>query len=235
MSFCAYESRVESLDISIFRRLGGSDRYFRVLQPCITVGICLSRWHEILRSAPVSSRGGKSTAWERIKPFWSLVADTSGSRARVMAEVCAGDDCGDPAKFAAYASTNTARGSDVFRMRPIGIHAALVHSSRYESNARRGYALISAELLTFLFTEAESNNATVTVARTSKGLQPLCAIYRRDFLPVAERRCGREVQDRRRVRGSSVRVIDAGELAARFSERVFQCDTPQDLKKALKE
>lgn len=188
--------------------------------------------------------GGKSTRMGADKAFLELGGQTLLARALgVMAEVCGRVTIvGDPAKFAAYASTKYGPVvADVFPgCGPIaGIHAALVHSSA-DMNLMLAVdmPLISAELLTFLFTEAESNNATVTVARTSKGLQPLCAIYRRDFLPVAERalRAGKYKIDAA-FAGVFVRVIDDGELAeAGFSERsFFNVNTPQDLKKALKE
>jgi len=98
--------------------------------------------------------------------------------------------------------------------------------------------LISAELLTFSLHGGRKQQRHRHRCPHEQSLQPLCAIYRRDFLPVAERalRAGKYKIDAA-FAGVSVRVIDAGELAAAgFSERsFFNVNTPQDLKKALKE
>ena len=64
-----------------------------------------------------------------------------------------------------------------------------------------------------------------------KGLQPLCAVYRRDFSTVAEQalRAGKYKIDAA-FSSLSVRVMEEGELAAAgFSEQsFFNVNTPQD-------
>jgi len=90
---------------------------------------------------------------------------------------------------------------------------------------------VSRELLAFLFAAAEESDAIVTVPRSGNGLQPLCAVYRRDLSSVAEQalRAGKYKIDA--VFSSvPVRVIEEGELAAAgFSERsFFNVNTPQD-------
>src|SRR5216683_372936 len=98
---------------------------------------------------------------------------------------------GDPAKFAKHASSKYGSSkcgsvvADIFSgCGPLaGIHAALVHSPA-ELNLMLAVDMpsVSTELLAFLFAAAtdEDNDAIVTVPRTTNGLQPLCAVYRRD-------------------------------------------------------
>ncbi len=92
---------------------------------------------------------------------------------------------------------------------------------------------VSEALLDFLFaTAADSeNHAVITVPRTSRGFQPLCAVYRRDYSTAAEQalRAGRYKIDAA-FSGVAVRVIEEGELAvAGFSEQnFFNVNTPQD-------
>jgi molybdopterin-guanine dinucleotide biosynthesis protein A len=114
-----------------------------------------------------------------------------------------------------------------------GIHAALVHSTA-ELNLMLAVDMpfVSGELLAFVFAAAEaSDTVIVTVPRTSRGFQPLCAVYRRDFSTVAEQalRAGKYKVDAA-FSGMPVRVIEENELAAAgFSERdFFNVNTPQD-------
>ena len=113
-----------------------------------------------------------------------------------------------------------------------GIHGALLHSSA-ELNLMLAVDMpfVSQELLAFLFAEAEKSAAIVTVPRSGKGLQPLCAVYRSDFSTVAEKalRAGKYKIDAL-FSSVSVRVIEEGELtAAGFSEQsFFNVNTPQD-------
>jgi molybdenum cofactor guanylyltransferase len=144
---------------------------------------------------------------------------------------------GDPAKFTNYESSKyDSVVADIFPgCGPLaGIHAALVHSSA-ELNLMLAVDMpfVSGELLAFLFAMAtsEANDAIVTVPRSGKGLQPLCAVYRRDFSTVAEQalRAGKYKVDAA-FSNVSVRVIEEGELAAAgFSEEsFFNVNTPQD-------
>ena len=43
------------------------------------------------------------------------------------------------------------------------------------------------EFLSYLIEQARDSSAAVVVPRTAKGLQPLAAVYRREFAAVAER------------------------------------------------
>ncbi len=120
-----------------------------------------------------------------------------------------------------------------------GIHAALVHSSA-ESNLILAVDMpfVSSELLRFLWATAENSNnnnnnndALVTVPRVGKRLQPLCAVYRREFSSPAEEalRVGKYKIDAV-FAGVPIRVIEESELrAAEFSEKCFfNVNTPQD-------
>jgi molybdenum cofactor guanylyltransferase len=142
---------------------------------------------------------------------------------------------GDPAKFAKYESSMyDSVVADIFPgCGPLaGIHAALLHSSA-ELNLMLAVDMpfVSRELLAFLFAAAGDSSAIVTVPRSGKGLQPLCAVYRRDFFLVAERalRAGKYKIDAA-FSNVSVRIIEELELAAAgFSEQsFFNVNTPQD-------
>jgi molybdopterin-guanine dinucleotide biosynthesis protein A len=185
--------------------------------------------------------GGKSSRMgagqDNDKAFLQFDGQTLLDRARaVMGTVCDRVAIvGDPAKFTKYgSSTDGSVVADIFPgCGPLGgIHAALVHSSA-ELNLMLAVDMpfVCRELLVFLFAAAEASDAIVTLSRSSKGLQPLCAVYRRDFSSVAEQalRAGKYKIDA--VFSSlPVRVIEEGELAAAgFSERsFFNVNTPQD-------
>ena len=152
---------------------------------------------------------------------------------------------GDPAKFAHYLTAEHAESKDADSQAPTavpdifpncgplgGIHAALAQSSA-EQNLMLAVdmPLVSKELLEFLFKTAEANESIVTVPRVGKGLQPLCAIYRRQFAAAAEiaLREGKYKIDAV-FGGVSIRVIEAGELSdAGFTEEIFfNVNTPHD-------
>ena len=142
---------------------------------------------------------------------------------------------GDPARFAKVGSSKYVPVvADIFPgCGPLaGIHAALTHSTA-ELNLMLAVDMpfVSRELLAFLFAAAEASDAVITVPRTGRGFQPLCAVYRRDFSAAAEQalRAGKYKVDAA-FSGVSVRVIEENELvAAGFSERAFfNVNTPQD-------
>jgi molybdopterin-guanine dinucleotide biosynthesis protein A len=139
---------------------------------------------------------------------------------------------GDPAKFAKYAGAGII--ADIFPgCGPLGgIHAALMESSA-ELNLMLAVDMpfVSAKLLAFLFAAAEGNESVVTVPRAGRGLQPLCAVYRRDFASAAALAlaAGNYKIDAAFTR-VPVRVIEEAELmAAGFSaQSFFNVNTPQD-------
>jgi molybdenum cofactor guanylyltransferase len=194
--------------------------------------------------------GGKSSRMGVDKAFLVLDGQTLLERALgVLATVCESVTIvGEPAKFAGYATFKSAKSgaakSEISKQEPVvadifpgcgplaGIHAALAHST-VELNLMLAVDMpfVSKELLAFLFAAAEEGGAVITVPRTSKGLQPLCAVYRHEFLTVAEQalRVGRYKIDAA-FAGVSIREIDAAKLAAAgFMERnFFNVNTPED-------
>ena len=176
------------------------------------------------------------------KAFLDFGGQTLLDRAlAVMADVCDRVSIvGDPTKFAKYGSAKHGPAkygpvvADIFPgCGPLGgIHTALVHSTA-ELNLMLAVDMpfVSTELLVFLFAQADRSDAIVTVPRTGRGFQPLCAVYRRGFLTAAEQalRAGKYKIDAV-FAGVSLRVIEEAEVvAAGFSEHCFfNVNTPQD-------
>ena len=141
---------------------------------------------------------------------------------------------GNPAQFSNYGIVI----EDVYSgCGPLaGIHAALVHSPA-DLNLMLAVDLpfVTEDLLSYLFWAAEESGALVTVPRTGKGLQPLCAVYRREFADAADLalRAGRYKIDAA-FEGLPIRIIGEQELEkAGFSERnFFNINTPEDRRKA---
>jgi molybdopterin-guanine dinucleotide biosynthesis protein A len=181
--------------------------------------------------------GGKSSRMGTDKAFLRLDGESLLDRAlAVVGSVCEHVAIvGDPSKFANRGTSQRESViADIFSgCGPLGgIHAALLYSTA-ELNLMLAVDMpfVSADLLAFLFAAAENGDAVITTARAGKGLQPLCAIYRRDFAAVAESalRAGK-YKIEAAFSGVSVRVIDESELAAAgFSEQsFFNVNTPQD-------
>jgi molybdopterin-guanine dinucleotide biosynthesis protein A len=190
--------------------------------------------------------GGKSSRMGTgvDKAFLEFGGQTLLDRAlTVMSEVCDSVRVvGDPARFTKYGSVKSGSSkfesvvTDIFPgCGPLaGIHAALM-ASPAELNLMLAVDMpfVSRELLAFLFADAEDkdNHAIITVPRSAKGLQPLCAVYRREFSTVAEEalRAGKYKVDAA-FSGAHIRVIEESELAAAgFSERnFFNLNTPED-------
>jgi molybdopterin-guanine dinucleotide biosynthesis protein A len=178
--------------------------------------------------------GGMSTRMGTDKAFLNFDGQSLLDRALIaMQTVCNRVTIvGDPSKFANYEAGSVI--ADIFPgCGPLaGIHSALVHSVA-ELNLMLAVDIpfVTAELLSFLFAVAEKNAAVVTVPRVNDGLQPLCAVYRRDFAAAAERalRAGNYKIDAL-FSSVSTHVIEAAEMAAAgFSARnFFNVNTPQD-------
>ena len=173
------------------------------------------------------------------KAFLKIGGQTLVDRAlSVLSEVCESVRLvADPARFAKYESTKYGPVlADILPgCGPLGgIHAGLA-SSPAELNLMLAVDMpfVSLELLAFLFlaAEDEDNHAIITVPRTSKGFQPLCAVYRPEFSIAAEQalRAGKYKIDAV-FSGAPIRVIEEAELAAAgFSDRTFfNLNTPQD-------
>lgn len=182
--------------------------------------------------------GGKSSRMGENKAFVSFHGQTLLDRALAALRAACGEVTivGDPAIFGAHGPVVP----DLFPgCGPLGgIHAGLSHSS-FDLNVMLAVDMpfVSAELLRFLLGEAENgaSDAIVTVPRTSRGLQPLCAVYRRGFARVAELALkGGNYKIDSAFEAIPINVITERELAtAGFSEKDFlNLNTPDDRRAA---
>ena len=182
--------------------------------------------------------GGKSTRMGRDKAFVEFEGSTLLARALDLAHSVTSDVwiVGSREKFATFASVV----EDVFcDCGPLaGIHAAL-QASQKELNLMLAVdtPFISSEFLQYLIGKArKSPEAQVAVPRADGRPQPLCAIYRREFVSLAQEalRSGRN-----KIGGLfdkvETRVIDEAELeAAGFSPSIFRNLNTQDELEAVK-
>jgi molybdenum cofactor guanylyltransferase len=180
--------------------------------------------------------GGKSLRMGRDKAFVELGGQTLLGRALDVASVMTGD-CrivGAPAKFAVFGPVV----EDIFHdCGPLGgIHAALL-SAKGELNLMLAVDLpfMEVKFLEYLIVQAQETSAVVTVPHAGGGLQPLCAIYRKKFVEVAERAL-RERKNKIDPLFAEVetRVLDEGELMkAGFSPDIFRnLNTPEHWEEA---
>jgi molybdenum cofactor guanylyltransferase len=92
---------------------------------------------------------------------------------------------GDKKRFAAFGTVI----EDIYpRCGPLGgIHAGLM-STTTDFNVMLAVDLpfITTEFLRYLISQAEDSNAAATVPRVGGIFQPLCAMYRKEFVGVAE-------------------------------------------------
>jgi molybdopterin-guanine dinucleotide biosynthesis protein A len=178
--------------------------------------------------------GGKSTRMGTDKAFVDYEGRTLLAWALDLTRSVASDVriVGSKEKFAVFAPVL----EDVFRdCGPLGgIHAAL-RASPTELNLVLAVdtPFVSQAFLRYLITQARgAPDAAVVVPRAGGSRQPLCAIYRREFVDVAESalRAGRNRIDRlfEQVR---TRVIEQEELeSAGFSSTIFRnLNTPEEL------
>ena len=113
-----------------------------------------------------------------------------------------------------------------------GIHAALA-GTRTELNlvVAVDTPFLQPELLTYLVAQARRTTAMVVVPVAGERLQPLCAVYRRAFVEVAERslRAGENKIDRL-FDEVQTRVIEPEELKRNgFAQEMFRnLNTEQD-------
>jgi molybdopterin-guanine dinucleotide biosynthesis protein A len=144
---------------------------------------------------------------------------------------------GDPVKFAEFGTVV----EDIYPGRgPLGgIHAAL-KSSQTDLNLMIGVdlPLLESRFLEYLIVCAVQSGAVVTVPRAGKHFEPLCAVYRTEFLLPAEQAL---VTGRNKIdalfTGITLRALDQEELAQHhFSSEMFRnVNTPEDWKLAQEE
>lgn len=136
--------------------------------------------------------GGKSTRMGKDKAFLEFRGRILLARALELA-AGAGHEVrivGSPSKFAAFGRVV----EDIYRDRgPLaGIHAALKNSPT-ELNLMLAVDLpfVQLSFLRYLISVARETTALVTVPHAGDGLQPLCAVYRREFAQAAEQSLAR--------------------------------------------
>jgi molybdenum cofactor guanylyltransferase len=158
--------------------------------------------------------GGRSSRMGTDKAFLLLEGQTLVERALELARSLTEDVriVGARDKFAAFAPVV----EDQYAERgPLGgIHAALSStSSDFNLMLAVDLPFLQARFLHYLADEARAANAVVTVPKAAGGLQPLCAVYRREFGLVAEQAlsAGRNKIDTLFAR-VAVRIIEEGEL-----------------------
>lgn len=180
--------------------------------------------------------GGKSTRMGKDKAFLEFKGRILLARALELAAAAAEDVriVGDPSKFAAFGRVI----EDIYRERgPLGgIHAALKTSST-ELNLMLAVDLpfVEPNFLKYLVSVARDAKALVTVPRSSDGLQPLCAVYRREFVEVAEQSLAQEKNKIDALFANvDTRIVELEALSnAGFSSEMFRnLNTPGEFEKA---
>ncbi len=178
--------------------------------------------------------GGKSTRMGSDKAFLTWGDDTLLSHALKLA---AGVTprmriVGDARKFAAFGVVI----GDIYRDHgPLGgIHAALASSTTdFNLMLAVDSPLIEPRFLQFMVGLARGTDALVTLPRADGGLQPLCAVYRREFALPADQalQMGRNKIDAL-FTTVKIRVIENDELiGAGFSAAMFRnLNTPEEWK-----
>lgn len=182
--------------------------------------------------------GGKSTRMGTDKAFLELEGNTLLDRAlltlrRLSPEVMI---VGERTKFAQFGPVI----EDVFHNRgPLGgIHAALTFSAT-DLNLVIAVDLpfLQSRFLNYLLDRARSTDALVVVPRALGRMQPLCAVYRKDFRFPAERSISRgENKIDTLFHDVKTLILEEGEIVQRgFSAAIFQnLNTPQEFEQAKK-
>jgi molybdopterin-guanine dinucleotide biosynthesis protein A len=143
---------------------------------------------------------------------------------------------GNSEKFAAFGPVI----EDVYPDRgPLGgIHAALTNSEAdWNLILAVDLPFISPRFLKYLLARAESSAATVTVPSVGEYFQPLCAVYRRGFLTVAQRALaeGRNKIDPLFREGTLCVVSEEEMAASSFDSSIFRnLNTQEDWKEATR-
>ena len=183
--------------------------------------------------------GGKSTRMGRDKALLEFRGRTLLTNAIELGRAVTDEVkiVGDPTKFAEFGTVV----EDIYPGRgPLGgIHAAL-KSSGTQLNLMVGVdlPLLEARFLKHLIASAAQSGAVVTVPRVGVHYEPLCAVYRTEFVAPAEQAL---VAGRNKVdavfTGLPVHTVDDEELAQHnFSQSMFRnVNTPEDWKLAQEE
>jgi molybdopterin-guanine dinucleotide biosynthesis protein A len=183
--------------------------------------------------------GGRSTRMGTDKAFLEFFGRSLLNNALALAREAVGQVCivGDAAKFSPFGPVI----SDIYPNRgPLGgIHAALA-SSDAELNLVLGVDLpfLTARFLRHLISLAENSQAAVSVPFVNGHYEPLCAVYRKSFVRLADAALA---EHRNKIDALftdvAVRTVDDDELATLgFSPAMFRnLNTPEDWERARRE
>jgi molybdopterin-guanine dinucleotide biosynthesis protein A len=182
--------------------------------------------------------GGKSARMGTDKAFVIFQNESLLARSLKLARAVTNSVSivGDRAKYGSYAGVV----EDVFpECGPLGgIHAALISSDK-QLNLMLAVDLpfISSDLLHFLVAKARQQRTIVTIPQVAGGLQPLCAVYGREFMDVAEKalRAGKNKIDALFKLVNTTVIAEPELIAAGFCPDMFRnLNTPADVANATK-
>jgi molybdopterin-guanine dinucleotide biosynthesis protein A len=145
---------------------------------------------------------------------------------------------GPKEKFSAYGRVV----EDIYKdCGPLGGIQAALNRSRTELNVvvPVDTPFIDTTFLSYMIDEARKNTALVTVPKLNDRLQPLCAVYRREFLPIAEEALKRgKYKIDALFAPEIVSILDLGSDEMKrhgFGTAMFDnINTPQDYEGAVK-
>lgn len=180
--------------------------------------------------------GGKSTRMGRDKAELSFHGETLLETALRAARGVTADVrvVGSPRLYAKYGATI----NDIFaNCGPLGgIHAALSHAkTQFSLILAVDTPFLSPGLLVHLARRALAERAAVTAPEINGYPQPLCAIYSRDFAPIAERalRAGQYKIVPLFPRSQTVLIQEAELKKFAFNAEMFEnLNTPEDFERA---
>jgi len=117
-----------------------------------------------------------------------------------------------------------------------GIHAALTRTkTEFNLMLALDTPFLTKNLLNYLNMQAQKAEKTVTVPKLSGGYNPLCAIYRKDFLHRAEGalQAGNYKIDSLFIEGDTLEITEAELIMQRFEISMFaNINTPEDFARA---
>ena len=170
------------------------------------------------------------------KAFLQLGKETLLTRALRLASAVADDVriVGDAEKFSMFGSVV----EDVYRGQgPLGGIQAALSGSPSELNLMLAVDLpfVDTHFLNYLLSRARQEDAIVTLPRAAERMQPLCAVYRREFAAVAEEslRNGRNKIDSLFAKVRTCVITEEELMRAGFLSEMFRnLNTPDELEKA---
>ena len=180
--------------------------------------------------------GGKSTRMGRDKATLPFAGRTLLESALALGRSMTEDVfiLGSPELYGAYGEVI----ADIFPgCGPLGgIHAALTHA-KHDLNLILAVdtPFLSNRLAAYLVERARESRAMVTAPEIDSYPQPLCAVYRRDFLPIAERalRAGRYKIVPLFPHGRTLVIPEVELERFAFTAEMFEnLNTPEELEQA---